>query len=1137
MIYFHSSVLMDSEETRISKEFTERLTSDNIISLKQLLDPPAGMFEDIVDGFELVFTLLQWEKHDTYKFDQGLSSIGRSDLVPLARKLPRLSTEFPVERDSVTQPELSLKSFVNILKDEIQKKEWWVMRIDAKLSFEAKIELLINYGRITADLSKLIALMQDIKREDLAEKITEHQYLFADMSDNLFIRELRKEVESRAKDLVQWKKNLREFVTTQNKKVKQTLDDEDPVDIESVYVPLTIVGQKPEVIKVEDETTYNEIEFLRKIANEEVEIVPVDFEEELKRYDPSQNEIWCVIGNPGSGKTFLCHRTALRFCKGQLSRFLYSVSIPCRNPEWHDIETSRIDSGRSINAEFIQKWLCLGMPIGPRWTSHLAEHLVESDGQDLLLIIDSMDEFVRGVPFEKTLLFLLLARRTLTQCTIILTSRPGAYFDISSAHTLHIDRFFHVLGFSPENRDLYFQKQLEKEAVDKMKEWKRLLYLHDEIDQLSLVPVNASLFASLVKEADKVSAQTLTQLYTQLSVYLIRRQLYRMGLQAMGKKSPSLALMHPDVVVCLRSIGEIAYQGVAFRKLTSSSRMTLLVDKKLKECQCLGLVIEHLQKDSMGVVTKVWSFAHLTMQEFIGAFWLSKCSWGDQCASVRYIVNSNDMFNLFRMVLRFLCGLLCDSGLRVLYILYKYYPNTPVTMIDMPIRHQFAYCPQVIHPNNFYMFDIHSIMGWTEFTEKYLSLSALLFESNSDLNYNSFPFFRIFLPQAPCFYFDSDTLPNEWECFLKSLPLLHSIQLIYFDTRHVPLTHFRALLTNLTPCSLRYLVLKMHNQDYSTLSDYSNVIRECQLPPDTREISLELYFCNLTSTVSADMSPTFTPFSSLCLVEPQFTPQSLQFLGNQLIYTENLSYDSSEPSDYKTLLSCLNTSQLTGLHLHRIPSNSIERLETILPQLSKIQEIALRAHEDIYSLLPYMSKLSNLKYLELNLYNERTELNHLIQLLIASTDTLRGLKLHYLHAIGLSSCSELFSSLSSCSNLMEIELYSTKPQPDDLIPLSTAVSKLKSLLYLLLHSVPLSESGMSYLCKGLLCHPTFRRLDVYYCKLNSNACVYLTHLISTLKQFKTLNMSGNNLSEPDPKPVKILEQTADMYYVTHECLK
>ena len=1017
---------MDSNEVRVKTELTAELTSNNIKCLIQYLKPPAGMFEDITEGFELFFTLKRWDGHDSYSFDQGLASIGRHDLVPLARKLPWLSTEQPVTKDRFWEKELSLKSLLNLLKSDIQRQEWLIMDIDAELKFEAKITTLLKMNVFTANLDKLIALMRDLRREDLAKRIAKHKFLFTNMSDYQFIKKLKIEVDAHAKDLLRWEKSLREFATTQNKKVKQAIDDEDLVDLESVYVPLTIIKQKP-MISVEDETTYNEIAFLRKISNNEVEVVPVDFTEEMKKYDPSQAEIWCVIGNPGSGKTFLCHMTALRFGKGQLSQFIYSISIPCRTPDWHDMETSRIDSKLPINSEFIQQWLCLGMPVGPSWTFDLAQHLVESDGQDLLLILDGMDEFVREVPFEKTLLFLLLTRRTLSHCTIILTSRPGAYSDISSIHSLRIDRFYHVLGFSPENRDLYFQKQLENEGEDKMKEWKRLLYLHNEIDQLSLVPVNASLFASLVRDLDKVSAQTLTQLYTQLSVYLIRRQLYRMGLQMMGKKRPTLSLMHPDVVVCLRSIGEIAYQGVAFRQLTSSAHVTLLVDKKLRECQCLGLVLEHLQKDSMGVVTKVWSFAHLTMQEFVGSFWLSECSWGDQCASVRYIVNSNDNFTLFRMMVRFLCGLLSDSGLRVLYILYKYHPNSPVAMMNMPMCYRYNYPITTT-----FEIPMNSIMGWTEFTEKYLSLSALLFESNSDSNYDTFPCFRAFLPPSLYFYFTSATLPNEWECFVKSLRLLHSIQLIYFHSDYVTLPQFRALLTQLTSHTLTYLAMELDDQDYSTLTAYSEAIRECQLPLGTK-ISLALTNCNLTDTESADdvsLASTFKPFSSLCLKMTQFTPQCLQQLANQLNSTDDLyiyPHYSNPASEYETLLPRLNsTTQLTGVYFYFIPTEYMLLLETVLPRLSNLQEITLHAGTDPYSLLPRIS-LSNLNYLQLDPDKEPTDYRHqeyLIQLLDTSTRTLKGLRLHCLNKIG-NNCEEVFLSLISCTGLVEFFSYTT----------------------------------------------------------------------------------------------------------------
>ena len=440
-------------------------------------------------------------------------------------------------------------------------------------------------------------------------------------------------------------------------------------------------------MKLEDETTYNEIAFMRKIANKEIEIEPVDFTEELKEYEPSTPEVWCVIGNPGSGKSFLCHMTSLRFGKGELSQFTYSLSIPCRHPDWHAMELSRDKAGQSVNGDFIQKWLCLSMPIGPSWTAELAKHLVETDGDSLLLIIDSMDEFTKEVPFNQTLLFLLLNRQTLTQSTILLTSRPGAYTAISSSHTLLIGRYYQVLGFSPENRDRYFSLQLREEG--KLEQLERLLYLHEEISQLSLIPVNASLFAALVRGSDEVSAHTLTHLYTELVTYLIRRQLIRMGLKELAKKKP-LFQLNPTVLECLHRIGEMAYLGVYHRELISSKDILLKVGKVEKACHCLGLAEEHIKKDELGRVTRVWSFAHLTLQEFVGAIWLRMSSRSDQCLSTRFIVHSSVNFSMFKMVIRFVCGLLsADTVFPVLYILYKFLPTPTVSMQHMPMKYQF----------------------------------------------------------------------------------------------------------------------------------------------------------------------------------------------------------------------------------------------------------------------------------------------------------------------------------------------------------------------------------------------------------------------------------------------------------------
>ena len=83
------------------------------------------------------------------------------------------------------------------------------------------------------------------------------------------------------------------------------------------------------------------------------------------------------------------------------------------------------------------------------------------------------------------------------------------------------------------------------------------------------------------------------------------------------------------------------------------------------ECNCLGLAHEFYTKDYVGIVLKLWAFAHLslTMQEFASAIFLKSTSWTDQCLSTRYRADCEEHFSVFGMLLRFLCGLVSNDQL------------------------------------------------------------------------------------------------------------------------------------------------------------------------------------------------------------------------------------------------------------------------------------------------------------------------------------------------------------------------------------------------------------------------------------------------------------------------------------------
>ena len=1033
---------------------------------------------------------------------------------------------------------LTIKSLIGMLKNGLSRANLVLIHTFyssetsfEEIRFENTMKVIISKSVIHKDLSRLCELLCKLKLNEMADKLSVHRGEFETMEEQEFTSKFRKELTRIGKQIVEWETNVKIYLETQFRDVKQMLGNDTAVSLEKVYVDLTILKQKPRSVKLEDETTYNEIEYLRQISNKEVEVTPINFTEELESCDPSKPEIWCFIGNPGCGKTFLCNRTALRFGNNEVSRFSYSLCIPCRKKEWHEMESSRVEAGFPITTEFICQWLCLGLPVGPSWTTQLAKHITETDGEGLLLIVDSLDEFTKDVPFNKTLLFLLLTRQTLTRSFILLTSRPGTWTDVSTSHHLLISTFFQVLGFSPEQRDLYFEKQFEDTSL--FDRCTGLLDRYDEMKQLSLIPVNASLFAALLKSEDGARIHTLTQLYYELILYLIRRQLDRMGFDELTQVN-EICELDSGVVECLHEIGCIAYQGVAMREMISDKKVPLQIGSVKMSSHCLGLVHEYVREEKMGHFTKVWSFAHLTIQEFIGAIWLRSTKWHDQCLSVRFIVHTNDVFSQFRMVVRFLCGLLSNESMNVFYLLYKHLTPRPVPISQLP---EFV---QLRFETNFST--LFQYTGWSEFTERFLQLNAMLRESNSECISKYFNACRRFLPESICLYIKSSVTPNEWLCFLESLPLLNHIHLIYVNSDYVTPEQLFHLLESVEQCSVDCVALSLsYKSNTEVLRSYANAIQRTQL--SNTKLSLNLINSKLTETetVKALFSSSANQIlSGLRLYDNEFPPDTYSLLTNQISTCQNLVYNHSNTSVSEVMFSALSSAtHINGLHLSNIPTEYHQQLFSLLPTLSNLREIRW---DDDYSILPHITHLSTLSFLEIRddlsflriRFKQDTRVtlsDSLLHLLHSNRHSIRVLELCYFEKIGLSSLDGFLRCLQLCTNLVQLGLLHARISCDDVTLWCSTLHSLTSLLYLDFTNVFLSDSGMLSLCRGLLFHPTIKYLRVYHCQLSSNSCLPLKNLIPTLTQLKYLEVT--ELSEPETEPIKLLELTADQYAIEH----
>ena len=1116
-------------------EIATSLTTENIQQLQTILEVPSVIVEKRGTESLVFLDTLRYDfpQFDSIKFQDALGSIGRQDLIPFAQKLSWV-TASSAKGSQGKEASPSIETFVQLLRNEVETNQWRLIvatgmseRVRTELDFETAFQISVEKELILPDLRQLCNVIKAVGRNDLIEKIQNHASVFKGMDKIEFQTRLLEELETDDKEeQVKWSNALRAYVKQRNKKVSILLDDDENVLLEYVYTPLTVVKEKLANLKVGEDTTLNEIAFLKSMSDNVKKLETVDFISLVSSLDSNEAEVLILIGNPGSGKTFLCKYLALLYGTYELNNFTYVLSVPCRNEEWHKMEKTRQENEIEIEEEFVQKWLSLAMPMSIRWSKSLAKHLTKTGGEGLLLIIDGVDEFIKDVPFKTTLLYFLLQKRILNCATVLVTSRPGAWNEIREEHgqELRIESNFQVLGFSPDDRDSYFEKRITTEA--KLNDTSELFFRHDEINQLSLVPVNASLFTSLFNATNNILSQTLTHLYSALILYIVRRQLSRMGLKKLTRVE-RVAQFHPSVLECIGCIGEEAYMGIFHRELSCREEdIVIRVDSSEYKTERLGLMQVQVKLWKLGHRVNVWTFAHLTLQEYMASVYLSNKTWVMQCVMIRFIVSSEEVFAMYKMVVRFLCGLLTDRAACIIPIICRNIIPDTLSLIDFPMVHQLRYLANIM-----------DVSDWIQFTQVYLLISTLIVETNSKLMKLFFICFLNLLPEHVYFIFYYPISPNEWHCFLLSLTYICQFEILYIQIYLINPKQFSSLLHQLSFCSFSYLAIAFFGNEPERIQSYTSLISSTDIPINYK-ISLSLRDCVITeSQPSSHLFPTTNNrvTGSIMLYESKISNEILTNLINHFSCIENIFYQTESDSDWSILLPLIsNNSQIKGLNIRDINSYLLETTD-ILSGLSSLEELQWYK-EDAYTALPHLQTNNSLSFLILSSPKYQPPFREdyrqqLIKVISNNRTSLREIELDSLNTVGLNNWTSILTPIQLCRNLVSLRLAYCPFSLDDISYWDTAISYLQSLVELCLIAIPLLDTGLMTLCKSMNRHPAIRHLRIDKCELTSDSCEPITMLIRTLPYLRLLELYKPELSLPDANPLQLLQQTAELFSV------
>lgn len=358
--------------------------------------------------------------------------------------------------------------------------------------------------------------------------------------------------------------------------------------------------------------------------------------EDIVSYEANRKVV-IITGAPGVGKTTLAHKLAREWAQDNfLTEFWMLLYIPLREPIVRLAES--LDAllkyyGESCNESDIEK-------------------IKQRQGNGVLLILDGWDE-LRQSCRDYDRFFPKLIRGEiprLTECSVVVTSRPGAIESIRR----HANRLIEILGFTEDQVKQYIHSYFKEEDVSS----KLLRDLEDypNVASTCYIAVNLAIVCYVYYASSFSLPPTLTEVYESFVLHTLLRHFHKR--EEDKEKIPSVDSVEDfqePVKETLRHLGELALSGLKNDDL-SFKREDLFakchVDETEPHFDGFGL-LKTVPISLRARIETYYHFLHLTVQEFIAAYYIMRTEEKDKSVWL-----TNNFSNVrYQTVIKFLCGM------------------------------------------------------------------------------------------------------------------------------------------------------------------------------------------------------------------------------------------------------------------------------------------------------------------------------------------------------------------------------------------------------------------------------------------------------------------------------------------------
>ena len=349
-----------------------------------------------------------------------------------------------------------------------------------------------------------------------------------------------------------------------------------------------------------------------------------------------------IEGRPGSGKTTLVHRFSKDWASG--------------NPKL-DLRNIKLLFLVHLRGLFNDPHITLRDIIRLYYSNEstvdaLTCKAEESSGEGLCFILDGLDEY-RPNPKRNTFIFKLIKKLCLPNAVVIIASRPAASAQLRNS----ADKKVEVIGFLKDQVYEYVENYQFTET-DKGKDLHEYFEQHPNVHHMCYLPIHAAMVCYLFNIMGGILPRTETEMYTEFTNSTLLRAKRREEENEMAHIESPEDLADHEMEMFLRIC------KLGFEKTLSSKQVM-----RKAEVREFFRADVHCGKESMGLITvdcmarkcgfeNLYTFLHLTFQEYLAAYHIFKSSEAEQLRLLRKYGNKKHM----QVVWKFYCGLTSFEG-------------------------------------------------------------------------------------------------------------------------------------------------------------------------------------------------------------------------------------------------------------------------------------------------------------------------------------------------------------------------------------------------------------------------------------------------------------------------------------------